>query len=76
VEYQVIEDMSDERTIAALKTNFLRQQIRILSQPLKLSEKAKERAGVPDGKLEDVMLQGMLLGLQVHIIQNVIIDLW
>jgi hypothetical protein len=54
--------MSDEKTIAALKTNFLRQQIRILSQPLKLSENAKERAGASDGDLRDVMLQGMPLG--------------
>jgi hypothetical protein len=51
--------MADEKTIAALKTNFLRQQIRILSQPLKLSDKAKERIELSDGDLRDIMLRGI-----------------
>lgn len=51
--------MADAKTIAALKTNFLRQQIRILSQPLKLSDKAKERAELSDADLRDVMLRGL-----------------
>jgi hypothetical protein len=50
--------MADSKTIAALKTNFLRQQIRILSQPLKLSDRAKERADLPDGDLREIMLRG------------------
>lgn len=50
--------MSDDKTIAALKTNFLRQQIRILSQPLRLSDKAKERVDLPDGDMRDIMLRG------------------
>jgi hypothetical protein len=53
--------MSNEKTIAALKTNFLRQQIRILSQPLKLSEKAKEHAQLSGGDLRDIMLRGTLM---------------
>ncbi|KIW00302.1 hypothetical protein, variant [Verruconis gallopava] len=49
--------MTGEKTIAALKTNFLRQQIRILSQPLKLSDKAKQRSEFSDNELRDVMLK-------------------
>jgi hypothetical protein len=53
--------MTDEKTIVALKTNFLRQQIRILSQPLKLSDKAKESAELSNGDLRDIILRGKFL---------------
>ncbi|KIW00301.1 uncharacterized protein PV09_08191 [Verruconis gallopava] len=56
--------MTGEKTIAALKTNFLRQQIRILSQPLKLSDKAKQRSEFSDNELRDVMLKGVYEGLE------------
>ncbi|KAF2426271.1 hypothetical protein EJ08DRAFT_638083 [Tothia fuscella] len=46
---------SDESTIIASKTQFLGAQVRILSQPLKASEKWKDGAAFPEGELRDVM---------------------
>lgn len=50
---------SEESTLIALKANFIRAQVRILSQPLVPSAKWKASSEIPEKELEEVMKQGM-----------------
>ena len=48
----------DQKTIYKLKEQFLRQQIRILSQPLRLNDRAREQIDLPKDDLNDILLRG------------------
>jgi hypothetical protein len=50
----------DESTLLASKTRFLNSQVRILSQPLKASTKAKEEIEISESVVSDVMRKGMV----------------
>lgn len=49
---------SDSGTVVAVKSVFLRSQIRILSQPLQLTDKSREGSNIPKTVLQDVMNEG------------------
>lgn len=60
--YDIEDKMAEhtESTLLSAKTNFISQQVRLLSQPLRPSERWRERnAGVPDSEVRDVMGFGM-----------------
>ena len=49
---------SDSGTVVALKSAFLRSQIRILSQPLQPTDRWRESSDIPASALLDVMNEG------------------
>lgn len=49
---------SDSGTVISLKSAFLRSQIRILSQPLQLTDRWRESSDIPASVVLDVMTEG------------------
>jgi hypothetical protein len=58
---------SDSGTVVALKSSFLRSQIRILSQPLQPTDRWREISDIPASVVLDVMNEGAL-NFSIHVL--------